>query len=60
MDLVPDSAMLATVIDIHPRIFAMLEGYGTLLNVLQAATENQGTLTDRLYAGYYELTNKGE
>lgn len=68
MDLVPQPYLMKAVKDHFTRIDgddgtiiasiqAMLKGYGTLLNVIQAATENEGSMTDRLYAGYYELTN---
>ena len=30
---------------------------GTIANVIQAASENEGTLAERLAKGYYELTN---
>lgn len=65
MDLVPNSEWIQPLrellqrVDAGPNMDAMLEGYGTLLCVLQAAWEmdDQGTLYDRLSLGYFELTN---
>jgi len=71
MDLVPDSQNMATMLQFlkstkndaftKPMI-ETLTGYGTLLNVIQAATElddlgDNLTLHDRISAGYFELTN---
>lgn len=66
MDLIPTPGTMAALIQTfetstlsaeNAHVVAMLKGYGTLLNVIQAATELEGSLTDRLYGGYYELTN---
>lgn len=67
-DLVPNSGLMNSLIQVLPNLIPegddildtfteMLKGYGTLLNVIQAASELEGTLHERLAAGYYELTN---
>lgn len=68
MDLVPDSGLIQVVsemigqdqTDASRKVLAMLNGYGTLLNIIQAAVEldEEGTIYDRLSAAYYELTNR--
>lgn len=36
----------------------LAEETGTIANIIQAASELEGSLYERLSAGYYELTNK--
>lgn len=36
----------------------LAEEIGTIANIVQAALENEGTLSERLAKGYYELTNR--
>lgn len=69
MDLVPNAQLMHDTIQVlakngaEPTITDMLKGYGTLINVLQAAVEMPDafgrpmTLHDRLSTAYYELTN---
>lgn len=66
MDLVPHSELMEEVLRLFgpessepaAKVIEMLKGYGTLLCVIQAASEyDDEAMTDRLYAGYYELTN---
>ena len=65
-DVVPNSTALAKLREIIAKVapdgplLDMIDGYGTLINIIQAATEMEdvGDLYDRLSAGYYELTNK--
>lgn len=69
MEVVPHPGYMATVIDslendynLGREVITMLKGYGTLINILQAASElhellDNPTLHARLSAAYYELTN---
>jgi hypothetical protein len=63
MGIIPNAGLLNGTRQIletngaEPVIIDMLKGYGTLLNIIQAATELEGSLYDRLSLGYYELTN---
>ena len=70
MDLVPEPGNMQSIRghfvdqddDVAKRMLATLDGYGTLINVIQAAVElgellDNATLYDRLSAAYYELTN---
>lgn len=62
MGVVPNSHDLALYTNGAVRnesLRAMLAGYGTLLNIIQAASElaDVGDLHARLAAAYYELTN---
>lgn len=65
MAVVPDAGALNGLTEIikemkdFGHLVDMLKGYGTLINILQAASEQgEGTMTARLATGYYELTNR--
>jgi len=70
MDVVPEPANMQAIkehfIDqddaVAGRMLATLDGYGVLINIIQAAVElgelfPNANLYDRLSAAYYELTN---
>lgn len=70
MDLVPNAHLTSTLSDYLTEqaetdrerevlgLYAkLLKGYGTLLNVLQSASELEGDLAARLSGGYFEHTN---
>lgn len=44
-----DTLLLATI---------LAEDVGTIANIIQAAAELSGTMSERLSSGYYEMTNK--
>ena len=69
LDVVPNAHLMHDTISIlahngaEPTITDMLKGYGTLINIIQAAIEQPDalgqplTMHDRLSLAYYELTN---
>ena len=66
MTVVPNAGMMTATIAaldasgmIDDNILDMLQGYGMLINILDAAAEldDESDLHTRLSAAYYELTN---
>jgi len=73
MDLVPHSGLTHTMLvwlrtlnaspddrEMIELFTEMLNGYGTLINVLQSAQELEGDLAERLCGGYFEHNNNFE